>query len=77
MSRPLTMVAHSGAEVGHRYLKRQQVEALTGLSRATIYRRMDRGDFPRPLDLGPGCVRWTEADIAEWKAGHSPKASRT
>jgi prophage regulatory protein len=59
-----------------RYLRRREVEVETGLSCATIYRRMATGDFPRPRDLGPGCVRWTESDVQEWKSKHSRRLPR-
>lgn len=39
-------------------LRRQQVEAETGLSRSEIYRRMSRGTFPRQVHLGPKSVGW-------------------
>lgn len=54
-----------------RYLRRREVEAETGLSRSTIYRRMEAGDFPRPRQIGPGCVRWPESDIRSWKDKHA------
>ncbi len=47
-------------------LRRQQVEALTGLSRAWIYAAMARGDFPRPLKIGKRAVAWPKSAIAEW-----------
>lgn len=53
-----------------RYLRRAQVEAEAGLSRATIYRWMKTGRFPRPVEIAPGCVRWPESQIAAWKAAH-------
>ncbi|WP_338066963.1 helix-turn-helix transcriptional regulator [Rhodosalinus halophilus] len=34
----------------NRDLRRRDVEALTGLSRATIYRHLRAGSFPRPID---------------------------
>ena len=33
-------------------LRRPDVEALTGFSRAWIYAAMSRGDFPRPIKIG-------------------------
>lgn len=47
-------------------LRRPQVEARTGLSRSTIYERMRRGRFPRPIQLGPRSVGWLESDINAW-----------
>lgn len=38
----------------------------TGLSRSTIYEKMQRGDFPKPRQLGPRAVGWRESDINDW-----------
>lgn len=53
-----------------RYLRRRDVERDTGLSRATIYRHMEAGLFPRPRRVGPNSVRWLESDLQRWKAKH-------
>ena len=37
-------------------LRRPAVEAMTGLSRSTIYAMMAEGEFPRPLKLGKRAV---------------------
>ena len=50
----------------NRLLKRPEVEAITGLSRASIYARMAKGDFPRPMRLGPRAVAWRDSDVQEW-----------
>ena len=47
-------------------LRRPEVEAVTGLSRASIYARMAKGDFPRPMRLGPRAVAWRDSDVQEW-----------
>lgn len=49
-----------------RLLRLADVSAQVGLSRSTIYKRMDEGTFPRPMDLGPNVVRWRSTDIASW-----------
>jgi len=54
-----------------RYLRRCEVELSTGLSRSTIYRRINKGSFPAPYNLGGNCVRWREHDLVEWKQSHS------
>ncbi|MGL1834945.1 helix-turn-helix transcriptional regulator [Rhodocyclaceae bacterium SMB388] len=55
-----------------RIVRRRAVEARTGLSRSTIYARMDPEsehfdpDFPRPIKLGNGKnppVGWIEAEV--------------
>ena len=49
-----------------RLLRRRQVEDMTGMSRASIYRLMHKGEFPRPVKVGSTAVRWKESDIAAW-----------
>ena len=47
-------------------LRISEVSELTGLSRPSIYRRMNDSDFPRPRQLGPRAVRWSEEAVREW-----------
>lgn len=54
-----------------RYLRRPNVEDLTGLSRSTIYALMSKGQFPPPVKLTAKAVAWPEGDIAEWLASRS------
>ena len=49
-----------------RILRRKQVENRTGLSRSTIYLRLQEGTFPKPISLGPRAVGWLENEIDEW-----------
>lgn len=49
-------------------LRFPQVRERTGLSRATIYRRIRRGEFPVPLDLGGGQLGWAEEEVDRWVA---------
>ena len=50
----------------NRFLRLKEVEQMVGLSRASIYRHMDRGDFPHPVRVGPRAVRWRLRDIEQW-----------
>lgn len=49
-----------------RFLRLPEVLARTGLSRSTIYVRLDQGRFPRPVSLGARAVGWVEAEVDEW-----------
>jgi len=49
-------------------LRRREVQARTGLSRASIYLAMKEGRFPRPIKLGLRAVGWVESEIEEWLA---------
>jgi len=44
------------------------VRDRVGLSRATIYRRMLRSEFPASVPLGGHIVGWRESDINAWIA---------
>ncbi|MBW1895338.1 MAG: AlpA family transcriptional regulator [Deltaproteobacteria bacterium] len=52
-------------------LRRKQVEKRTGLSRSTIYLRMQEGTFPKPINLGARAVGWLEHEINSWLASRS------
>jgi len=49
-----------------KFLRLKSVMAATGLSRATIYRYMVGGMFPRAVPLGERSVAWLESEILEW-----------
>lgn len=51
-----------------RILRLPAVEARVGLSRATIYRRVAAGDFPKPVPLGGKAVGWRLSAILRWVA---------
>jgi len=42
------------------------VKEVTGLSRSTIYLRIKKGEFPKPISLGGRAVGWLESDIQRW-----------
>ena len=47
-------------------LRRKKVEKRVGLSRSTIYQKMQEGSFPKPINLGPRAVGWIENEIENW-----------
>lgn len=49
-----------------RFIKRKEVEGITGLSCTEIYRRIAADNFPKQVMLGPKCVVWVEAEIYAW-----------
>ncbi len=52
--------------MGDRLMRRRDVEEITGLSRSSIYRKMDDGTFPRSVRVTSGSVRWRRSDIMDW-----------
>ena len=61
LSQPLEAANHPDA-----MLRLQTVIALTGLSSATIYRRIAAGQFPTPKRHGQRCTRFRAGDITAW-----------
>lgn len=49
-----------------RFIKRQEVEAITGISCTEIYRRIAIDSFPKQVTLGPKCVVWVESEVLAW-----------
>ena len=49
-----------------RLLRCEEVVAMVGLSRPTLWRMQNRREFPRRLQVGANSVRWRESEILEW-----------
>lgn len=49
-----------------RVLRLEEVKAVTGLSRSTIYAWCSEGSFPKAISLGGRSVGWLESEIANW-----------
>ena len=62
-------MASNTAHSPRKLLRLPQVLDLTGLSRASIYRYVDAGDFPRPVKLGARAVAWRASDVEAWIEG--------
>jgi prophage regulatory protein len=54
------------ADLGSRILRLKTVLDRTGLSRSTLYRKIERGTFPRQVRISERCVGWREAEIERW-----------
>jgi prophage regulatory protein len=50
-----------------RFLRRPEVEDVTGLPRSSIYEGMAAGTFPKPVLIGAKAVAWLEAEIIDWQ----------
>ncbi len=49
-----------------RIIRRDEVSQLTGLARATIYKKVKERSFPPPVRLGTRSVGWRLTDIDVW-----------
>lgn len=47
-------------------LRLPQVIKATGRSRASIFRDMREGKFPRSVRIGDRAIAWRASDIQEW-----------
>ncbi len=54
-----------------RLLKRVEVEKIVGMGTTTIYRKINDGTFPRPVNQGTKLARWRESDVQAWIASLS------
>ena len=64
-----------------RILRIKAVLALTGLTRSTLYRKMQAGTFPKNTRISTRCMGWRESAVSEWldslkaqEAAASPRA---
>lgn len=49
-----------------RLLALKVVTDRTSLSRMSVLRAVERGDFPKPLRLSVQRIAWRESDVAAW-----------
>lgn len=47
-------------------IRMKAVMQRTGLSRATIYRLMNAGEFPRSFKIGKVASGWLESEVSAW-----------
>lgn len=53
-------------EAPERILRINTVLDRTGLSRATLYRKINDGTFPKQIKLSTRCAGWRESAINAW-----------
>ena len=49
-------------------LRLKAVLERTGLSRSTLYRKMNDRTFPTALRISARCIGWRESDVDAWLA---------
>ena len=47
-------------------LRIRTVLTKTGLSRSTLYRKMDAGKFPRQIKIAERCCAWRSTAVDAW-----------
>jgi prophage regulatory protein len=51
-------------------LRMPKVEEKTGYKRASIWRKVKDGSFPRPVHLSKRATAWVEDEVDGWIARH-------
>lgn len=49
-----------------RILRLNTVLDRTGLSRSTLYRKIEAGTFPRQVKIAERCAGWRESAVDDW-----------
>ncbi len=49
-----------------RIIRFPETQRRTGLSRSTLWRRIQEGTFPPPVSLGGRAVGWRAAEVEDW-----------
>jgi prophage regulatory protein len=52
-----------------RFLRIDEITQITGLSRATVYRLVEKDRFPRPRRIGDRRVAWVHSEVEDWADG--------
>lgn len=66
------MISEHSSKPAVRILRLKHVLDRVGLSRSTVYDRINEKSprydrsFPRPVSLGGAAVGWLETDVSEW-----------
>jgi prophage regulatory protein len=53
-------------DTSDRILRIKTVLQLTGLSRSTLYRKIQRGEFPKQIKLSERCAGWRQSAVNAW-----------
>ena len=48
------------------FLRIRTVLAKTGLSRSMLYRKIEKGEFPRQFKISDRCCAWRQSAVDAW-----------
>ncbi|WP_366520896.1 AlpA family transcriptional regulator [Mucilaginibacter sp.] len=60
----------------HKIIRLNEVKALTGLPRSTLYKKIAQENFPTQISLGARSVGWLESDVQQWIQEQISKSQR-
>lgn len=72
-SKPRTEQPLHAAQIADALLKIQTVQALVGLGKTTIYKKVAEGTFPAPIRQGSRCSRFVAGQIQAWLRAQAQK----
>ena len=52
--------------MNNKFIRLPEVISITGMSRSSIYARINDGTFVKPVKLGPRLIGFVEAEVYEW-----------
>ena len=52
------------------FISVKQLSARYNVSVASVWRWIQKSDFPSPVKLSPGCTRWRSSDLKKWEDAH-------
>lgn len=53
-------------DTSERILRIGTVLLVTGLTRSTLYRKIQRGEFPKQIKLSERCAGWRQSAVTDW-----------
>ena len=65
LSKPISKETSMTDHADH-ILRLPAVLRKTGLSRSTLYRKMDQGTFPRQIKISERCAGWRSSAVDAW-----------
>jgi predicted DNA-binding transcriptional regulator AlpA len=63
------------SEEKYRLLRPGTLARQLGVSRTTLWRMWNEGDFPPPRQVSPGIHGWLPAEVDEWLQSRSGEAA--
>ena len=48
------------------FIRQKQLLPLLGFSAPTLWRKVNSGDFPKPVKLGQNMTAWKISDVHNW-----------
>jgi prophage regulatory protein len=58
-------------DIRNKLFRIADVSELTTLAKSTIWLKVAKGSFPKPIKLSPAISVWREADINSWIESHA------